>query len=211
MKRNLICVIIFILFCFIYMNSYAVNFFEPNEGPQCAIRLSILPLGYFVYAADAGSHYNYFSDPFREAYMAFEYRPFNLLGFEFYGYFKGYAWSEMDTPYAFVNFWGVPGFKIGAAAVYHMFNSDSIFDLYGTFGLEWGLFWENEIDIFHGLGIGVSIGFAWRPVPWIGFGITGATHWARHTGGPSKTNPGSEWYPFELSELSAGLSCNFYF
>lgn len=209
MKRNLICIIMFL--CIMYLNSYAGNIFEPNEGPQFAIRLSILPLGYFVYAADAGSHYNYFGDVFREVSMALEYRPFSQLGFEFYGDFKGYLWSDMDTPYPFVNFWGVPGFKIGAAAVYHIYDVDSIFDFYGSCGLEWGLFWENEVDIFGGLGISTRIAFAWRPVPWIGFGIIGAVHWARHTGGYSATDEVYRWYPFELSELAAGLSCNIYF
>ena len=120
---------------------------EPDTAGRTnlfSVRLTCSPLGYFLYAADAGSHTNWFECPLHELTLQVEYYLVPQWGLELTIDFKGYAWDTMSSPYPFVNFWGVPGFKVGVGAVQHPLPPESIFDLTLAAGIEGGLFWEDE-------------------------------------------------------------------
>jgi hypothetical protein len=173
--------------------------------PRFSLRLTGSPLGYFIYAADAGDHYNFFESPLHEVTIQAEFYLHPQWGIEATLDFKGYAWENMDTSYDFVNFWGVPGFKVGVGAVQHPLDPGSDLDLMLAAGLEFGMFWEDETYAFGGLGISARVGCVWKPVRAFGVGLEGAVHYGTHF------TEGTSWYPFELFEFTLGLVIGVYF
>jgi hypothetical protein len=193
------------LFALLSVNAFAQEPDLAGRTTLFSIRLTGAPLGYFGYAADAGSHTNWFDSPLHEMSLQAEYYLFPQLGIEFTVDFKGYAWTGMMTAYPFVNFWGIPGFKIGVGIVEHPLDPESIFDLTLAAGVEGGVFWEDETDKFFGLGLTARAGILWRPVRAFGFGLEGAIHYASHF------TDGSSYYPFELLEINLGIVIGVYF
>jgi hypothetical protein len=180
------------------------------QWSQFRLLLTVEPLGYFVYAADASTdfhtHYYYFDSPLHELSLELEYRPLDWLGLELTIDLKGYAWVGMNSPYGIVNFWGVPGLNVGLGVVDHLLTPESAFDLFIAAGYEYAIYVreDNGIIVNHGIGASVRFGFIWKPVPFIGVGLQGAAHAAKHF-------TDNRYYSFYLFEGVLGLVAGFYF
>ena len=180
-----------------------------------SLHFSYLPLGIYSYVADDDGAKRFFGGRFHEASLEVEYKPVASFGFEAYTDFKGYFYRDdggySNSDNSFVRFWGLPNFKVGAGIAWYPFRNSSKFDFSISYGIEYAHYIVDDVNSFPGIGMSLRLQGIWKVTSNFGLGVTGATHYSTHKGGPYKDDPDRTRLPFELAELGLGLTGIFFF